>query len=370
MKNYKVAIVGCGMIFNSAHLPSIENLHGRMEIVAVCDERSDAAEFTAKKIGVPFFTDPDEMLKNVDFDILVNCTPNAFHKPLTLWGLKNGKDVICEKPIALSLSDIDEILAVAKENNVRFYPTQTGRFTGSNQTLKKWIKDGVLGNVYFIDLDLVRRRGIPTWGQFHIREKNLAGAFADICVHHVDALLDYLGDPKFISARTRMSSPIVAQREDVLGNAKDSGAFGGDVYLPRKGFKVEDMDVEEFTTGILCFENNITVNFRCSWVLNLPERSVTRISGDKGGVELPSMTLYKPVGGFQSVIHPAVVDDTENAVSDWGHWECYKAILRDMDGEEAYPVTIQQMRETALVLEAVYASAAQDREITAEELLK
>ena len=368
MKTYKVALTGCGMILNSAHLPAMENLGGRFEIVAVCDERADAAEFTAKKLNVPFFTDTKTMLEEVESDILVNCTPNAQHKPLTILGLEMGRHVICEKPVALTLRDITEILAAADAAGKKFYPTQTGRFTNANMTLKKWIDDGLLGKVYFIDLDIVRRRGIPTWGQFHIKEKNLAGAFADICVHHVDALVEYLGEPKLISARTRMCSPISALKEDVQVSAKESGAFGNDVYLPRTDFDLADMSVEEFATGIICLENNITVNFRCSWSLNLPEGSVTKVAGDKGGVVSPDMEIYKTVGGYQSVITPKVFDNTSNAVSDWGHWVCYERILDDLDGKADYPVTRSQMRATAAILEAVYTSAEQDREITAAEI--
>ena len=368
MKTYDVVIVGCGMIFNSAHLPSIENLHGRFRIVAVCDEREEAASFTAKRLQVPWFTDALKMINEVRADILINCTPNAFHKPLTIQALSKGMHVICEKPVAMSYADINEILEAADQAGRKFFPTQTGRFTNSNMTMKKWIQDGLLGNVYLVDLDIIRRRGIPTWGQFHIKEKNLAGAFADMCVHHVDALLDYLGNPKMKSARTRMFSPISKLKEDVQISTKESGAFGNGVYIPRTDFSIEDMSVEEFATGIICMENNITINFRCSWALNLPEQSTVKVAGDKGGVVLPSMELYKTIDGYQSVIKPKVYDNTSNQVSDWGHWVCYEKILDDLDGKEPYPVTREQMKETAAILQAVYLSAELDREVTADEI--
>ncbi len=369
MKTYKVAVVGCGMIFNSAHLPAVENLKGRFQIVSVCDERAEAASFTAARLGVPWYTDLETMLREVDSDVLINCTPNAYHKPFTLTGLAMGRHVICEKPVALSYADIIEILDAADKAGKKFFPTQTGRFTNSNMTLKKWIEDGLLGDVYLIDLDIIRRRGIPTWGQFHIREKNLAGAFADMCVHHVDALVDYLGNPGLVSARTRMYSPISKLKEQVQISTKESGAFGNDLYVPRTDFSIEDMSVEEFATGIICLENNITVNFRCSWAINLPETSTTRVAGDKGGALLPAMQLYKTIGGYQSVIEPKVFDNTSNQVSDWGHWVCYEAILDDLDEKTPFPVTREQMKTTAAILEAVYKSAELDREVTAKEIL-
>lgn len=369
MKTYRVSVVGCGMIMNSAHLPAIEHLKGRMEIAAVCDERADAAEFTGKKLGVPYFTDSAEMLRAVDSDILLNCTPNAFHKPCTILGLESGRHVICEKPVALSCADILEILAVSDRCGKKFFPGQTGRFTNANMTLKKWIEDGVLGDVYLVDLDVIRRRGIPTWGQFHKKDKNLAGAFADMCVHNVDALVEYLGNPKLISARTRMYSPISKLHEEVQISEKESGAFGDGVFLPRTDFDINDMSVEEYAIGMICFEHNLTVSFRCAWALNLPEKSETRVAGTLGGAVLPAMELYRTFSGYQSVITPKVFDNTSNAVSDWGHWVMYERILDDLDGKAPYPVTREQMKSTALILEAVYKSAELDREVRAEELI-
>ena len=308
------------------------------------------------------------MLRAVDSDVLINCTPNAFHKPFALLGFASGRHVICEKPVALSLRDLHEILEAADAAGKNFYPTQTGRFTNANMTLKKWIADGLLGSVYFVDLDILRRWGIPTWGQFHMKEKNLAGAFADMCVHHVDALIEYLGNPAFVSARTRMSSPVSALGEPVESSQKESGALGDSSYLPRKDFSIKDMSVEEFSTGIICFENNITVNFRCTWALNLPEHSIIRVAGDRGGAVLPDLKLYKNIDGYQSEITPKVFDNTSNVVGDWGHWVCYERILDDLDGKAPYPVTREHMEKTAMVLEAVYRSAELDREIRAEEI--
>ena len=155
---------------------------------------------------------------------------------------------------------------------------------------------------------------------------------------------------------------------DIIGVIKEVADIGNDVCLPRTDFDLADMSVEEFATGIICPENNITVNFRCSWSLNLPEGSVTKVAGDKGGVVSPDMEIYKTVGGYQSVITPKVFDNTSNAVSDWGHWVCFERILDDLDGKADDPVTRSQMRATAAIPEAVYTSAEQDREITAAEI--
>ena len=367
MKTYRVSLVGTGMIMNGAHIPALTHLQGRMQVVAVCDERPEAAEFTAGKLKVPFFTDCGAMLDAVPSDILINCTPNAYHVPLTLLGLEKGRHVITEKPVSLKVADVTRILDACDRTGLQFFPTQTGRFTNNSLMAKKWIQDGELGDVYFVDMNIIRRRGIPQWGQFHIKEKNSGGAFADMGVHHVDAVLDFCGNPLLKSARATFYTKISTRNESVQMSNKESGAFDG-TFVPR-AFNMDEMSVEEFAVGTIHLERDITISFRVSWALNLPEESTFKLVGDAGGLVMPAMRLYKTIGGCMSEVAPKVFDNTSNMVPDWGHWVCYERILDALDGTAPYPVTREQMRNTAAILEAVYQSAQLDREVTAKEIL-
>ena len=366
MKTYKVSLVGTGMIMNGAHIPALQHLNGRMEVVAVCDERIEAAKFTANKLGVPYFTDCTEMLDSIESDILINCTCNASHTPLALLGLEKRRHVITEKPVSLKVADVRKILETSDRTGKQFFPTQTGRFTNNSLMAKKWIQEGQLGDVYFIDLNIIRRRGIPQWGQFHIKEKNDGGAFADMGVHNVDAVLDFCGNPLLKSARATFYSRISKRNEEVQISNKESGALDG-TFVPRS-FDMNDMSVEEFAVGTIHLERDITISFRVSWALNLPEEGTFKIVGDSGGLIMPSMHIYKTIGGCMSEVSPKVFDNTSNAVPDWGHWVCYERILDALDGRSPYPVTREQMLNTAAILEAVYKSAALDREVTAKEI--
>ena len=368
MKTYRVALVGMGMIMSGAHIPAIEHLGGRMQIVAVCDEREQAARFAAEKLGVPYYTDCEEMLSHCDADLLVNCTCNAYHKKYSLIGLRAGVNVVTEKPIALSYRDAQEILEAAKASDKKFFAGQTGRFTNSNLTAKRWIHEGLLGDVYFSDISVIRRRGIPQWGQFHMKAYNQGGAFADMACHNIDALLDFCGNPALQSARATFYTKVAKNGETVSISNKESGAYDG-TFIPRK-FSMNDMDVEEFAVGTISLKGGIVVSFRVAWAIDLPEESTFRIVGDHGGLVMPSMQLYKTVGQCQSEITPKIFDNTSNQVENWGHWVCYERILDDLDGRAPYPVTEDQILNTAAILEAVYTSAAFDREISASEIIK
>ena len=76
----KVAIIGCGMIANFAHIPAYKHLPEDFNIVAVCDSNLETAKSTAERHNITYFTDDaDKMLSDVRPDIVSVCVPNMFH---------------------------------------------------------------------------------------------------------------------------------------------------------------------------------------------------------------------------------------------------------------------------------------------------
>ena len=101
MKQYKVAIIGNGMICNAAHIPAYKAMGDKVKIVAVADIREEAAKETAERHGIPkYYVDPYKMLEEEKPDIISVCTPNAYHKEYTLAGFRAGCHVVCEKPVS------------------------------------------------------------------------------------------------------------------------------------------------------------------------------------------------------------------------------------------------------------------------------
>ena len=103
---YQVGVIGCGMIATSAHIPAIQALEDRMQIVAVADARPEAASVCGERLGVPYYTDVDKMFDECPMDLAVVATPNASHVYYSLKALRRGVNVVCEKPIALKYKDI------------------------------------------------------------------------------------------------------------------------------------------------------------------------------------------------------------------------------------------------------------------------
>ena len=177
-KVYRVAIIGTGMICNAAHIPAYKAMGDKVKIVAVADIREEAAKETAARHNIPkYYVDAYEMLEKEKPDIISVCTPNAYHVEYTLAGLRAGCDVFCEKPVAVKYTDAEMVFAEAEKLGKHLFVTQSLRFFKDYVAAADIVKSGALGNMYFADLHLIRRLGIPKWGMFHMAKENIGGAF-------------------------------------------------------------------------------------------------------------------------------------------------------------------------------------------------
>ena len=128
------------------------------------------------------------MLEKEKPDLVSVCVPNCFHKEYTLMALNHGVNVLCEKPLAFTYADAKEMFDTAKKNGRLLMACQSMRFTPDRLAAKRFIDEGNLDEIYYAELSRVRRRGIPTWGTFHMKKISCGGAFVDIGVHMLDAL--------------------------------------------------------------------------------------------------------------------------------------------------------------------------------------
>lgn len=227
----KVCIISCGMIANSAHIPAYRTFGDDFFISAVSDINENSARETAKRHGIPnFYVNAEEMLEKEKPDLVSVCVPNCFHKEYTITALNAKANVLCEKPLAFRLSDAKEMFDAAKRNGKILMACQSMRFTPDRLAAKEYIDENGLGNIYYGDFSRVRRRGIPYWGTFHMKKISCGGAFVDIGVHMLDALLWLMGNPEIES----VNGTVMQNHKNELGSLTSSGALTGNVDSIRK----------------------------------------------------------------------------------------------------------------------------------------
>ena len=183
----KLAIVGYGgqgaWHANHALKSDVVELAG---IYDIADKRMKAAVDN----GIRTYASLDEILADKDVDIVLCATPNDVHKDIVVKSLLAGKNAICEKPVALSVSDFDEMVAAAKTSGKLFSVHQNRRWDVDFLAIKSIIASGEIGETINIESRIHGSRGIPSDWRCH--KPQGGGMMLDWGVHLIDQMLQLI----------------------------------------------------------------------------------------------------------------------------------------------------------------------------------
>lgn len=351
----KVCIIGCGMIANNAHIPAYLENKEDFSIIAVCDFNVEFAKNTAEKFGIEsYYSSAEEMLKRHTPDLVSVCTPNLSHKEFVALALEYGANVLCEKPLATTYADAKFLFDIAKKQNKILMTCQSLRFLPERLAAKKLIDNGKVGEVYYAEASRIRKRGIPTWGKFHIKSANGGGALLDIGVHAIDSAIWLMGNP---TPKT-VTAVMKKVHADGFCDTKSSGALKGGVEV--KGFNPDEMDVESFASGSVSFKNGANLSFKISWAANLKEENNIVISGEKCGIDIENKKIYSSQEPRDLVVVPNGFE-TEPF---FGHF-CIIKNMADVLLRGATPCILpSETLNVTAIIEAAYLSAQKGSPIT------
>jgi predicted dehydrogenase len=360
-KKLKVGIIGTGMIAVAGHIPAWQNLPEDVEIVAGADILPDRAELVAKSYGIRHaYGDWKKMLKEQKFDIVSVCTPNAYHKEHTIAALKSGAHVLCEKPVATSHADAVEMYEASEKAGRLLMVGQTARFSPNSRAAKEIASSGRLGQMYYAETWIMRRRGIPTWGQFHMMKHSGGGPVYDLGVHAIDLLFWIMGSPKVAAVSSATYRKFGNRDERLATSLAASGAPMG-VLTPRP-YNYRDFDVEDLAAGFIRLQGGACVAFKTSWAANIPDGSGhTMILGTEGGLVLDPLTLSTNEGSYLVNVSPEVPPGRRVDFS--GHWEETEHFVNVIRGKEKLLVKREEVLNVIRTLDALYKSAAEGREV-------
>lgn len=147
----------------------------------------------AREKGIHTYASLDEAVGDPSVDIVLCATPNDVHKPIVLAAIAAGKNVICEKPVALSVTDFDEMVGAAKDKGVLFSVHQNRRWDVDYLAIKSLVDSGEIGETVNIESRVHGSRGIPSDWRCH--KPQGGGMILDWGVHLIDQMLKLIPSP-------------------------------------------------------------------------------------------------------------------------------------------------------------------------------
>lgn len=260
MSKLKVAVVGCGSIAIHRHVPEYA-ANPNVELVAFCDLDIEVAQKLADQYGVKLVYDSHQaMLKEVKIDAVSVCTQNVDHAQVSIDAANAGCHVLCEKPMATSIEEAQQMIDAAKTNNVKLMIGHNQRLMPPHVKAKEILQSGKIGKPLTFKTtfghggpDSWSIQGKDTW--FFQKDKAFVGAMGDLGVHKID-LMRWLFDEEVAE---------VAAFVETLD---------------------KDADVDDNATTLLRMENGAIGTMAASWTYYKGEDNTTSIYGEKGVLEI------------------------------------------------------------------------------------
>ncbi|MED4473952.1 MULTISPECIES: Gfo/Idh/MocA family protein [Bacillaceae] len=195
---FKVGIIGCGSIAKLRHAPEYKANPYVSEIVFY-DRNIERSTALAEQFGGTVVERLEELLQDPSVHMISDCSSNENHCFFTSNALLYGKHVLCEKPIALSVEEAEQIIKAQKKSKKKLMIDHNQRFTPAHQRVKEMIKNEELGKVLTFKTSF-GHEGPEHWGVnksnstwFFKKERSKFGVVGDLGIHKVD-LIHYLLD--------------------------------------------------------------------------------------------------------------------------------------------------------------------------------
>lgn len=202
-KKYKWGILGAGKIAEK-FATAIEYTEGA-ELYAIASRDKQKGQDFAVRHGVSVvFNDYESLAMDANVDVIYVATPHAFHCEHSILCLQNGKAVVCEKPMALSYSQVVKMIGAAREHNVFFMEGMWSRFMPSIHKTLELIKQDVIGDVQYVRADF----GFNAPADENNRLYNLklgGGSLLDVGVYPLFLATLLLGEPVSIHSASKLT---------------------------------------------------------------------------------------------------------------------------------------------------------------------
>ncbi len=260
MKKIRVGVIGTGFI-GPAHIEALRRL-GNIEVVALAECSQELAKSKAEMLGIEkYYGDYKQLLKDGDIQSVHICSPNYLHYQMAKEALEAGKHTICEKPLAISVTEAEELVELANKTglvnavnfNIRYYPLM--------RQVKLMVEKGDVGDILAIQGSYLQDWLFYQTDYNWRLEPEISGqsrAIADIGSHWMD-LIESITGLKIVEVCADFATFHKIRKKPL----KPIETYAGKVLQPED---YEDMAIntEDYATVLFRLENDgrgvMTVN--------------------------------------------------------------------------------------------------------------
>jgi myo-inositol 2-dehydrogenase/D-chiro-inositol 1-dehydrogenase/scyllo-inositol 2-dehydrogenase (NAD+) len=260
MNKIKVCLIGCGRA-GMIHARSYAGNIRAAELAAVCDPAKENLNAAQQELNVSrTYTDYREVMSDPEIDAVVVVTPTQFHREIVTAAAQSHKHVFCEKPMASTVEECDEMIEACRENGVKLQLGFMRRFDRNFRRGKEMLDSGAIGEVTLLKSNTYGPSRPKPW-MFDVRRNY--GPIGEVNSHDFDTLRWYAGsEVKMIHA--------------VGHNFRSQEAAG------------EYPEYYDTCSVLLEFENGIVGNITGAQYVGYGYDSRTEILGTKGIIKVGS----------------------------------------------------------------------------------
>jgi predicted dehydrogenase len=235
----RVGVIGTSGYADGMHLTNLSN-HPGARLAAICGRNQDRAEELARKHDIPqVFTDYREMIETGNLDALVVASPDDLHYPMTLAALDAGLHVLCEKPLALTVAQAQEMTEKAEAADVVNMVMFTSRWSPHLRYTQQLIEEDYVGRCYHCDLRQIASSGRDGRYGWRFDGERALGMLGDHGSHMIDMAHVLVGKIRRVSASLSTfvkrsgvdGKPLVPVNDSALLNVEFENGAQGSIHV-------------------------------------------------------------------------------------------------------------------------------------------
>ncbi len=311
--------------FGTNHADCVAAIDGVELVAGTANHESSLPPFE-DAYGATGYTSHEEMFEAADLDAVSICTPSGTHAEFAIDAARAGIDVLCEKPLDVTIDRVDRMIEVAEDHDVTLAGIFQRRFTPERWTAREWVEDGRFGDLVLADTAVKYHRSQEYYAGWHGDRDIDGGALIQQAIHFVDLLQWLTGDIESVFART-----------DTVAH---------------------EMECEDVAVVTVQFENGAYGTIEATTGVQGSVRERVELNGTEGSYNSGTFVL-----GDETIepdlVEPPCGTGLEGQIRDF-----VEAIREDrppiVDGRDA--------RAAVKVVLAAYASASLDREVRVDEV--